>query len=53
MTRAEVLSRLMLARDRALCLARLHDWRYFIDGTVCLGCNRCHAVQYDLPGAGS
>ena len=37
---------------RARCWVNLHDWRYFIDGSICRACTRCPRVQYDLPGVG-
>ena len=37
---------------RRPCWRRLlrHRWLYFVDGGVCRVCDRCHTVQYDLPG---
>jgi len=32
------------------CKLNLHRWRYFIDGSICRGCDVCPRVQYDLPG---
>jgi hypothetical protein len=40
-------------KRQVFCRAGLHDWCYFIDGSICRCCSRCPRVQYDLPGVRS